>query len=194
MKKIILTFIFLSIVSYSWSQNIDVNILKTIYNNRNTELDKGYRFLSNTTATISIATPIIIYSTGLFQKNKSLKEKALIIGESTLAAAITSTVLKYSINRDRPFEKYPLVFNKDINASSPSFPSGHTSSAFATATSLSLAFPKWYVIVPSYAWASSVGYSRMHFGVHYPSDVLAGAVIGAGTAYLTHYINKKLRE
>lgn len=63
---------------------------------------------------------------------------------------------------------------------------------FALATSLSLSYPKWYIIVPSYAWAGSVGYSRMDLGVHYPSDVLAGAVIGAGSAWLTYYINKKL--
>jgi membrane-associated phospholipid phosphatase len=51
--------------------------------------------------------------------------------------------------------------------------------AFALATSLSLSYPKCYIIVPSFAWASSVGYSRMDLGVHYPSDVLAGAIVGA---------------
>jgi membrane-associated phospholipid phosphatase len=66
--------------------------------------------------------------------------------------------------------------------------------AFATATSLSLAYPKWYVIVPSFAYAGTVAYSRMHLGVHYPSDVAAGAVIGAGCAYLTFLIGKALQK
>ncbi len=70
------------------------------------------------------------------------------------------------------------------------FPSGHTSLAFAIATSLSLKYPKWYVIAPSYVWACSVGYSRMNLGVHYPSDVLAGAVLGAGSAFLTYKLNE----
>lgn len=77
-------------------------------------------------------------------------------------------------------------------------PSGHTSTAFATATSLSLAYPKWYVVAPSFVWAGAIGYSRMHLGVHYPSDVLAGAIVGSGSAYLTYkanqWINKKRKK
>lgn len=100
-------------------------------------------------------------------------------------------ILKYSVNRDRPFVTYPDI-TKKADAVAPSFPSGHTSSAFATATSVSLAYPKWYVIAPSFAWAGTVGYSRMHLGVHYPSDVLAGALIGSGCAFLTYKVNQKL--
>jgi undecaprenyl-diphosphatase len=64
-----------------------------------------------------------------------------------------------------------------------SFPSGHTSSSFSAVTALSRAYPKWYVIAPSFLWAASVGYSRMYLGVHYPTDVTAGAVLGVGTSF-----------
>ena len=70
-------------------------------------------------------------------------------------------------------------------------PSGHTSGAFNLATSLTLSYPKWYVAAPSYLWASGVAYSRMYIGVHYPSDVFIGALLGSGTAWLNYYINKK---
>lgn len=192
MRKL-LSLVFFCIISLIINaQNLDINILKAINNNRNKSLDKGFQFLSNSVSPISISTPILLYGAGIIHQNKTIKEKALYIGEATLAAAIVSTSLKYSIDRERPFEKYPNEIDKASDAGSPSFPSGHTSSAFSTATSLSIAFPKWYVIVPSYAWASSVAYSRMHLGVHYPSDVLAGAIIGSGSAYLTYYLNKKL--
>jgi undecaprenyl-diphosphatase len=79
----------------------------------------------------------------------------------------------------RPFESYSDIIKK-LDGGGASFPSGRTSAAFATATYLSLEYLKLYVIVPSYSWASSVGYSRMYLGVHYPSDVLGGMIVGVG--------------
>ena len=75
-----------------------------------------------------------------------------------------------------------------------SFPSGHVSAAFCTATSLSLRFHKWYVIAPSFLWATSVGWARMYQGVHYPSDVLAGAIVGAGSAWLGYKIQHRMEK
>lgn len=99
--------------------------------------------------------------------------------------------LKYSVNRERPYIAHPdLNVDPAFYESSASFPSGHTSLAFSVATSLSLTHPKWYVIAPAYLWAGSVGYSRLNLGVHYPTDVLAGAVLGAGSAYLTYKANE----
>lgn len=194
MRKLLLVISMLFCASISQAQNLDIDILQSINSNRNENLDKGFQFISNSVSPISISTPMFIYTAGLIHKNKSLKDKAIFMGEATVVAAITSTALKHTLNRARPFETYANRIDKASDAGSPSFPSGHTSSAFSTATSLSIAFPKWYVIIPAYTWASSVAYSRMHLGVHYPSDVLAGAIVGAGTAYLTHYINKKIRS
>jgi membrane-associated phospholipid phosphatase len=126
----------------------------------------------------------------LIQKDNTLKNKGYYIGATLLSSTIITTTLKFTIDRDRPFVTYPDI-QKLTGAGSPSFPSGHTSEAFATATSLSLAFPKWYVIAPSMLWASAAGYSRMHLGVHYPSDVLVGALIGSGSAWLCHELNKR---
>ena len=67
--------------------------------------------------------------------------------------------------------------------SSRSFPSGHTAAAVAFASGVSRVMPA--AGAPLHALAALVGYSRVHTGVHYPGDVVAGAVIGAAIAGLT---------
>lgn len=192
--KILFVLCLLKAISISsFAQNADINLLEEINLNRNKLLDLTFRFITNTASPVTIATPIVIYSVGLINKDSTLKSKGIYIAETVVVSAIFTTALKHSIKRERPFETYPYIETVSCGGS-PSFPSGHTSDVFATATSLSLAFQKWYVIAPSYAWASAVGYSRMNLGVHYPSDVLAGAVIGAGSAYLTYKLNNWLRK
>ena len=175
------------------AQNVDIDILKQINVNRNTALDPAFKSITNSAVPVSIATPVIMYSVGLIQKDTLIKHKAVFIGETFLVSAFITLASKQIIKRERPYLRYselePVVFE-----SSYSMPSGHTSTAFATATSLSMAYPKWYVIVPSFAWASSVGYSRMHLGVHYPSDVFIGALVGSGSAYLTYKANQWLEK
>jgi undecaprenyl-diphosphatase len=81
------------------------------------------------------------------------------------------------IDRPRPFETYSFIEKISVGGS-PSFPSGHTSDAFAIALAMSIVFPKKWVIFPMFAWAIAVGYSRMFTGVHYPTDVLGGMLLG----------------
>lgn len=174
-----------------YSQNIDIDVLRAINLNRNQHLDNTFRGITNSTAFISSGVPVILLGVGLLKRDSTTTRNALYIGASVLMAATISTVFKYSVNRPRPFETYPDI-QKCTEGESPSFPSGHTSDAFALATAASIAYPKWYIIAPAYIWAGAVGYSRMDLGVHYPSDVLFGAIIGAGSAYLCNVINQKL--
>jgi membrane-associated phospholipid phosphatase len=96
--------------------------------------------------------------------------------------------LKRVIKRPRPYDRYPNDLTPAGRESSFSMPSGHTSTAFYTATWVSLSYPKWYVIAPSFLWAGLVGHSRNHLGVHYPTDVWIGALLGAATAWGVHQI------
>ena len=160
-----------------FGQNFDINTLRSVNLNRNENLDPTFKHITNSYAIVSIGTPLTMYAVGLINKDVQLKKDAIFIGESVAASVFVTIVLKEAIKRDRPFVTYPEI-EKLSSAGGYSMPSGHTSIAFATATSLSIAYPKWYVIAPSFVWASAVGYSRIHLGVHYPTDVLAGWSIG----------------
>jgi membrane-associated phospholipid phosphatase len=191
LNKRLLIFLFFLIPTAIFSQNIDIRLLRSINSEEILNSDKYFRFITNSDTYVIIGAPAILAGAGLIRDDDKMLRNAFVMAAASIVNAGVTSALKYSINRERPFVTYPDIFQK-TKAGSPSFPSGHTSSAFATATSLSLAYPEWYVIVPSFAYAGTVAYSRMHLGVHYPSDVAAGAVIGAGCAYLTYKVNKAL--
>lgn len=182
----------LTIFSTATAQNADIRLLRDINLNRNTQLDGFFKGVTNTTVPVAFGVPIVVMGVGLIDKDAPTQRKAVVIGTALVVSSGITYVMKKAIDRPRPFVTYPDI-QKLTSADSPAFPSGHTSLAFATATSLSLEYPKWYVIAPSYVWAGTVGYSRVHLGVHYPSDVLAGAVIGAGTSFVTYKVNRWLQ-
>jgi undecaprenyl-diphosphatase len=109
-----------------------------------------------------------------------------------IASSLVNGPLKYAWRRDRP----PIVTHGGGEALLPlprtfSFPSGHSASAFAFAAGATAALPPTGAVLGPLAGA--VAYSRVHTGVHYPSDVVVGAGIGAASGIAGERIVRSLR-
>ena len=135
------------------------------------------RIISYSTTLISIAVVLIVLIKSLIKRSISIRKQFFILASVLILVASVSQGLKIFIIRDRPFTTHPFI-EKLSDGGGSSFPSGHTMEAFAMALTLSLLFTKKKIVIPVYSWAMLVAYSRMALGVHYPSDVLAGVIIG----------------
>ncbi len=89
-------------------------------------------------------------------------------------------LIKRGTKRLRPFENNRAIAHLIAPPDKFSFPSGHTAGAFIMAGVLGNFLPM--LLIPLFLWAIVVGLSRIYLGVHYPSDVIAGAVLGISSA------------
>jgi membrane-associated phospholipid phosphatase len=172
------------------AQGLDLDIAKAI--NPSDPSSKYWRGTSSSAYVVSGVIPLTMLAAGFIEHDPILKKKSYEVIASIAIEFLISDATKIIVNRQRPGEKHPGIIFPYKDMHGRSFPSGHSSLAFATAASLSIQYHKWYVTVPAYLWAGSVAYSRVYLGVHYPSDVLAGAAIGVGSAYLAHWLDHLL--
>ncbi|MEE1818892.1 phosphatase PAP2 family protein [Streptomyces sp. NPDC004288] len=104
------------------------------------------------------------------------------VGAIAVASATANLLGKRLVHRRRPDrEAARVVVGRHVPMpASASFPSGHTASAVAFATAVGSVLPHATLPLATLAW--TVGYSRVHTGVHYPGDVAAGALLGIASA------------
>ena len=175
------------------AQDLDFRILYDLQQHRTPKADVAMRWVSNS-VWLTPAVPLGMAVGGWATDDRPLLNNSATVGCTWLGTMGLTIGTKYMVRRPRPYQAYPDVLVPVTTEPDPSFPSGHTSMAFCTATSLSLLYPHWYVVVPSMLWASAVGFSRLYLGVHYPSDVLTGALIGAGVAVVAYNVARRMQE
>ncbi|MGZ3885430.1 MAG: phosphatase PAP2 family protein [Bacteroidia bacterium] len=176
------------------SQNADLRLLKAINATDHPKWDNAMKITSDGIYPFMGLSTAGLLITGYIQKDPVMIRNGWKTGIAIGTTLLLTEGLKYSVQRKRPFVAYPDEIVCRKQESGFSFPSGHTSAAFSTATALTLSTKKWYVGVPAYAYASLVAYSRMRLGVHYPSDVIAGIVLGIGTSLLTWQVDKWMNK
>lgn len=123
--------------------------------------------------------------------SKEFGERAIV---TVLSASCVTTGIKSAVQRPRPFvsgavDKADNFLTEGLDEYM-SFPSGHATASSGFFAALSIRFRKAYVIAPAAVLTVLVALSRLYLGVHYPSDVLAGLVVGIGMAFLWALIYK----
>ena len=120
----------------------------------------------------------IVLSVGLLIPKKTRRVGVLALVSLSFSALIDNVILKNVV-----IEGLTSLVGSQKDYS---FPSGHTGSAFAAAVVMFRELPK-KLGIPILVFACLMGLSRLYVGVHYPSDVLGGVLIGTGVALLTHW-------
>ena len=177
---------------FELTQTFDSSVLLWIQQNlHNSILDPlmvAYTSLGNYSIIWFLAAAVMVY----FPKTR--KAGVLVLLAIFLGYMVNNFVIKDLIERPRPWVDIsglePLIYASNPN----SFPSGHTCIAFAVAGIICRTLSKKWALV-SVAAAILMGFSRLYVGVHYPTDVIAGAVIGIICSQIVWYVyvsaNKK---
>jgi len=143
---------------------------------------------------VTIPALAAFYVFGYYDENDKAKRTALIATESFLITGLYTTILKVSMGRHRPSAGASSTSFDGFTTDQKSFPSGHTSTAFAIATVIANKYEETPYIKPiSYGIASLTGLSRINDEKHWASDVFFGAALGYFTSktILKLHNNKK---
>lgn len=170
--------------------DFDITILRFIHHNRIFAFDNILYYISYFATYVNIALLLTILVVSLIKKSKVLRIVFYKMVAVLIIAALMSTTLKSLLHRERPFVTYPDIV-KLSQAGNSSFPSGHTLEGFAVAVAFSILVPKRKFYIPVFMWASVVAYTRMALGVHYPSDVLSGMIIGSFIGWIVPWLINK---
>ena len=166
-------------VSAQNGENLDVRIFRGVNALQDPSANGFIEYLDYTSLPTFGALPVGFVLVGAAAGDRAVLEAGLLSMTAQLTSLGLTVAFKEIVGRPRPFESLSNVRVKhQWSATGFSFPSGHTSQAFAIATVLSFKFSKGSFIIPCFLWASAIGYGRIFLGLHYPSDVVGGAIIG----------------
>jgi undecaprenyl-diphosphatase len=170
----------------SWladAERLDVAIYAAIARTQTPSLDVAMRRLTEA-ANYSRLSLTAAAGLAVFGGSSGRRAAAKGLVSLGVTAAVVNLAVKPLGRRPRPERAADVPLARHVAMpKSRSFPSGHSAAAFAFATGVSHGSSA--AAVPLHGLAATVSYSRVHSGVHYPSDVLAGALLGIVVAQVT---------
>jgi undecaprenyl-diphosphatase len=127
-----------------------------------------------------IALVVVLAAAGLLLRRPGVLAASILAVLAAGAGLIVAALLARVVDRPRPFVSHPQIHAFLAHAADPGFPSDHATAAFAIAVVLVVRLgPRWW---PVLVFAAALAVSRVLVGVHYPADVLAGALLGTAAA------------
>ena len=163
-------------------QNTDAQIVKMI-NPDQWSISVGInQIISDNEKALALWIPCLILLMACYQRNKIMLINSFCVWLSFILARDMAIDLKALFARPRPFMTYPEIVQYS-QVWNDSFPSGHTSEAFAVALACCVIFSQSWIRWPLLCWALAVAFSRIYLGVHYPSDILGGVMVAALSAF-----------
>lgn len=175
--------------------SIDVKVFRFFNNINSSFVNSLVNITNNSIIPVGIGTPLIMYVTSRVNENSYDENSSVLLGLSEVTNSIFTQGIKHIVKRKRPSRTLSNVLLNDTNyeKNTYSFPSGHASASFTIATSLTLRYPDDPVLITGlYTYATLVSLGRIYWGVHYPSDILTGMLIGAGSAALIYSLRSPI--
>lgn len=175
---------------------VDRRIANSVQHSRRRQLKKTFKDLGEDEGIEmfgrsrgALLTSVAFYTGGTAFDNPRAQRVAFINAEAWLYNDTAAKLLKWAFGRSRPGGRDPYDFNPFHGGSS--LPSGHTSTAFCTASVIATEYDSMWVDVASYGTASMVGFSRMYRDVHWASDVFISAIMGITIGKTTHWLYRQ---
>ena len=181
MKKAIFFVYFICLVVSGLSaQNWDINTLHRV-NSWDGKFVRNYnKIISRSEPYVAVGVPVAMAVAAWIKHDKGLLKDAVYVGTSVAGAFVVTYGMKYLVDRERPYDKYPDRVHAYSHEGSPSFPSGHTAAAFMAATLLynEYGFKGYWIGLVAYAAAIVTGFTRILNNRHWLFDVIIGAALG----------------
>ncbi|MEX1140237.1 MAG: phosphatase PAP2 family protein [Bacteroidota bacterium] len=182
---------FLALPLLGQPSDIDTRLFRVINNGQNPDRVGFFEYLDHSSLPSFGAIPLGFIVVGAAAENRSAVNAGIMSAAGQAMAFGVTFAIKEVVARRRPFEALQDVKVKhEWSALGNSFPSGHSSQAFAIATVISLTYRDAAVTIPFFLWAGAIGYGRVYLGVHYPGDVLGGMVIGIAGGFAAWGLRK----
>lgn len=168
---------------------VDEPVYEEVQRNRTAAIDDMAQVVESFGSYPSFGIMGAFYAAGSLLEDDKAKRVAMdSFASSLVSAGIITTTMKVVVGRRRP-ENTGEAYHFRPFGGDHSFPSGHTTQAFSLASVIAESYDETWVDLTSYGIATLVGLARVEQGAHFPSDVLAGAIIGTvvGKSIVRHH-------